>query len=71
MRIEIKRDALLIIPEDELDRAFIEDTLHLKAAGDALAFERVNDVALGYQKTDAYVLKGVATKREIKNTTTP
>ncbi len=58
MRLELKRDALLIIPENDADRAYIEDTLKLQSDTDSLTLSRVADVAFGYTKSDAYVLKG-------------
>ncbi len=58
MRLELKRDALLIIPESDADRAYIEDTLKIRTDDDALTLGRVTDVAFGYNKTDSYVLKG-------------
>ncbi len=57
MKLDLKRDALLIIPESDADRAFIEDTLGLDTDGAHMVLTRVCDVALGYSKTDTYVLK--------------
>ena len=61
MKIEIKRDAILIVPESDQDRAFIEDSLGLSKNGQSIAFDRVDNVALGYAKTDEFCLK--ASKR--------
>ncbi len=58
MRLELKRDALLIVPENDADRAYIEDTLKLRADTDSLVLSRVADVTLGYTKSESYVLKG-------------
>lgn len=57
MRLELKRDSILIIPETEVDRAFIEDSLNVKSNGDSLIAKRVENVSLGYQKSDEFVLK--------------
>lgn len=57
MKLEIKRDAILILPENEQDDSFIEDTLGLKQNGFKLEVERVNEVTMGYQKNDRFVLK--------------
>lgn len=60
MKLDLKRDALLIIPETEQDRAYVEDTLGMKTAGAQISLERVADVTLGYAKLDSYVLKALA-----------
>jgi hypothetical protein len=57
MRLELKRNALLIIPEGDQDQAFIEDSLGLKANGASLPVARINNVTLGYADNKAYVLK--------------
>lgn len=57
MRLEIKRNHLLLVPENEQDRAFIEDTLGLTKNGETIGIKRVNDVALGFQSDDKFVLK--------------
>ncbi len=57
MRLDLKRDALLIIPESDADRAYIEDTLGLKGDSTKTVLQRIPDVTLGYTKTDTYVLK--------------
>lgn len=57
MKLDLKRDALLIVPECDADRAYIEDTLGLKTDRATAVLRRVCDVALGYAKTDTYVLK--------------
>lgn len=57
MRIETRRDTMLIIPESDQDRAFIEDTLGMKGCESTISFSRLCDVAMGYHKPDSYVLK--------------
>ncbi len=57
MRLDLKRDALLIVPESDADRAYIEDTLGLINEGSHIELARICDVTLGYAKTDTYVLK--------------
>lgn len=57
MKIDIKRNSLIIIPENEQDRAFIEDTLGLKDDETTLEIKRVNDVSLGFHTEDRFVLK--------------
>lgn len=59
MRLDLKRDAILIIPESDVDQAFIEDSLGLKRDGDTLTLKRVEEVALGYKRPDSFVLKGL------------
>lgn len=62
MKLEIKRDILLIIPENEQDKAFIEDTLGISKNGETVGIKRVNDVSLGFQSDDKFVLKLEKTK---------
>lgn len=57
MRIELRRDALLVITESDQDRAFIEDTLGIKNGGDSIPLIRINNVTSGFQQSDTYVLK--------------
>ena len=57
MRIEIKRDCLLIVPEDARDVAFVEDTLGLTKNGEILGIKRVNDVTMGFQNGEKFVLR--------------
>ncbi len=57
MRVEIHRTNLIIVPENDQDKAFIEDTLALKSNADGLTLKRVEDVQLGFNKKDSYVLK--------------
>lgn len=62
MRLDIRRDALLIIPENDLDCAFLEDTLGARREGDTLTLERVGEVSLGYKQSDRFVLKALPIK---------
>lgn len=57
MRLELKRTSLIIVPETDQDRAFIEDTLSLKDEGAEIKLARVSDVSMGFKSTDAFVLK--------------
>lgn len=65
MRIETKRDAMIIVPESDQDRAFIEDTLGMKDCNAVISFSRLCDVAMGYHKADSYVLKASPIKSPI------
>ena len=56
MKVEIKRKQLVVEPENEQDRAFIEDTLGLKTKDSTLVLKRVDSVKLGFAKPDEYVL---------------
>lgn len=56
MRLEIKKSAILVIPESDQDRAFLEDTMRLQQGG-VLPCARVNDVELGFQRSDRFVLR--------------
>jgi len=57
MKLEIKRKTLLIIPENDQDISFIEDTLGVTKNGEKTSLERVNDVSLGFNHNDKFVLK--------------
>jgi hypothetical protein len=57
MKIDLKRDCLLIIPENDQDRAYIEDTLGLHTNSDYISAKRVDDVSLGFQKNDLFVIR--------------
>lgn len=58
MKVEIRRRALWIIPENEQDKAFIEDTLGMTGAGETLRVKRINSVSRLYcSKTDSFILK--------------
>jgi hypothetical protein len=57
VRIELKRDALLIVPENDQDKAYIEDTLGLTCPGQTAEVTRVNDVSMGFSKPDSFVLR--------------
>jgi hypothetical protein len=57
MRLDLKRDGIVIVPENEQDRAYLEDTLHAKKSGTQIKASRVDDVALGYSKPESFVVK--------------
>lgn len=42
MRLVIERHGLMIVPENEVDKAYIEDTLKLCHHGDSVSLRRVN-----------------------------
>lgn len=46
MRIEIDRFTIHIIPENEQDAAFIEDTLRLSRDGDTIKLERIDSESI-------------------------
>jgi hypothetical protein len=46
MKFEIRRHGIVIIPEDDQDVAYIEDTLGLKHAGTYTDLTRVNQMDL-------------------------
>lgn len=52
MKLEIHRNEISIIPENEQDHAFLEDTLGLKQNGAAIQLRRVNEVPLGYKPSE-------------------
>ena len=62
MKLDLKRDAILIIPESEADRAYIEDTLGFKTDNAQCALKRICDIQLGFQKPETYVLKTISTQ---------
>lgn len=47
MKFEIRRHSIVVIPETDEDRAYIEDTLGLKKDGDALLLRRKNAMGIG------------------------
>jgi hypothetical protein len=57
VRIELKRNALLIVPESDADRAYIEDTLNLNEADQTAELVRVDDVTAGFHQHHSYVLR--------------
>lgn len=65
MRIEVKKDGMIIVPESDIDKAFIEDSMELKN-NDSVVFTRINDVGLGFENKENYVL--VAKKQSFKTT---
>jgi hypothetical protein len=42
MRLEIRRNNIVIIPDGTVDEAYLEEVLKLRQEGDAVVFERVN-----------------------------
>ena len=42
MKVEFTRRSIKIYPENEIDKAYIEDTLGLKQAGDFLRLKRIS-----------------------------
>lgn len=48
MKLKVTRDSLQIIPENEQDKAFIDDTLGLKNANDEVSLIRVPCNGLQY-----------------------
>ena len=44
MEMKVTRDAVFIIPENEEDEAYLEDTLGLKEDGDSPVCKRVNSM---------------------------
>jgi hypothetical protein len=47
MKFEIRRDGIVVIPENDQDRAYIEDTLGLKKDGEYILLTRKNAHGLG------------------------
>ena len=59
MRIEIDRFTIHIIPENDQDVAFIEDTMRLSQDGDMIKLERINseNIPTGFRlETDLPIL---------------
>ena len=46
MKMEVRRDSIVIIPESELDEAFLEEVLGLREAGDSIPARRKNAMGL-------------------------
>ncbi len=57
MKLELKRNSLIIIPESDQDNAFIEDSLGLLQNGAKIEAEKVNDINLGFKSDSKFVLK--------------
>jgi hypothetical protein len=57
VKLEVKNRAIVIVPENDQDRAFIEDSLKLTKNGAAMNATRVEDVALGFTTPDSFVVK--------------
>ena len=56
MRLQLERNAVLIIPESVADKAFLEDSLGAKT-GEELVVSKVHDVELGFKKSETWCLK--------------
>lgn len=56
MKLELRREGMVIIPENDQDKAYLEDTIGIKENGHKVEAERVCDVALGFE-SKLYVLK--------------
>lgn len=63
MRVEIKKDHLIIVPESHQDNAFIEDTLKVEKS---ILFEKINTITMGVIQNDQYVLKSKQAKESEK-----
>lgn len=59
MRIEIKRQGMQIIPENEQDIAYIEDSLNLRHEGEFIYLERVARTRASYPSVYLQTTKGV------------
>jgi len=57
MRIELKRNSLIIVPETDQDKAFLEDSIGLKTDGDKVDIRRVAEVKMGFKNDGEFVLK--------------
>lgn len=57
MKLEIKKDSIVVIPESEQDSAFLEDTMGFKQDGGKAEITRINDVSLGFHNKEKFVLK--------------
>lgn len=66
MRLELKRGHLLMIPEGDADKAYIEDTLRITEKSPRATIERIHDVKMGFADTDSFVLKLSPAKEEAK-----
>lgn len=42
MKFELERKRILIVPQTEEDKAYIEDTLGLTNVGDSISLKRIN-----------------------------
>lgn len=65
MRLDLKRDSIVIVPESEQDRAYLEDTFGIKDENSEIRFKKISDVALGFQKPESFVLKGEPNKNDL------
>lgn len=53
MKLELKRNSIVIIPETDQDKSFISDSVGTKN----IKTEKVNAVSLGFHSEDDFVLK--------------
>lgn len=56
MKLDIKRHCIVLSPDDDKDRAFIEDTLGLTENGMHIKLERINNIEMGFGKVDTFAL---------------
>lgn len=63
MRLRIGREHMDIIPENDMDRAYIEDALKLKKNGDSLTLKRRN---IGYHGLGNNANNGLNCLRAVK-----
>ncbi len=56
MELIVHRESFVIKPQNDQDKAFLEDTLGFSKNGVCLKIERIDDIALGFNQKD-YVLK--------------
>jgi hypothetical protein len=71
MKLDLRRECIVIIPESDQDVAFIEDSLGLKKNGDMIACQRVNEVAMGFVKNDLFVLRTTDRIHAVEEETKP
>ena len=57
MRLVAKRDSIQIIPENEIDEAYIEEVLGLKQRGDTAVAVRVSPIGLDHTLAFVQILK--------------
>jgi len=60
MKIVVERERIVILPENEQDKAYIEDTLGLKEEGEAIPCKRVTSrvASVGLPRSVAYLEVG-------------
>ena len=57
MNLIIKRNHIIIVPESDQDKSFLEDSLKLTENGKEIKCSRIDDVACGFQNNSSYVIK--------------